>query len=233
MGETTAPDLNINGVATAAGGRYREIRIDGVGTVSGSVRSEGFRLNGIASIRGSLETGRLNADGKIKVEGRLAAGTADVNGLVDVFGALTGDRLAIRGLLNVRGDCEAERFESEGGFDIEGLLNAGEVDVSLHGRAKTREIGCESIRVRVAPKKNWKKLFQWLLGKWAPELSAGTIEGDDIDLENTVAAVVRGNRVAIGPGCRIGRVEYRTELRKHPKGHVGEERKTGDGSGLA
>ncbi|MGP3783292.1 hypothetical protein [Paenibacillus sp. 1A_MP2] len=46
------------------------------------------------------------------------------------------------------------------------------------------------------------------------------IEGDDIELEYTEAEVVRGDKIKIGPGCRIGTVEYRSSLQIHTLSEV-------------
>ena len=35
----------------------------------------------------------------------------------------------------------------------------------------------------------------------------GTIEGEEIYLENVVADVVKGKKVSIGEGCKIGKIE--------------------------
>jgi cytoskeletal protein CcmA (bactofilin family) len=233
MDKNPYSNLDINGVATASGGQYEQVNIEGVGKVEGDVRAASFRLNGVATVRGSVETERLESNGKLKIEGLLSAGTSHMDGYTDVLGSLSGEHVTSKGLLQIRGDCELERFDAEGGFVIDGLLNAGFVNVQLYGRAKTREIGCESILVRKIAKSQWKEMLRKMFGKSAAGLEAGTIEGDDVDLEYTAASVVRGNRVTLGPGCRIGRVEYRTELKKHPAAQVGEERKTGDGSHFA
>ena len=37
----------------------------------------------------------------------------------------------------------------------------------------------------------------------------GTVEGDEIYLENVVAETVIGKKVTIGEGCKIGKVEER------------------------
>jgi hypothetical protein len=61
------------------------------------------------------------------------------------------------------------------------------------------------------------------LGRFATgSLTAETIEGDTVDLEATEAQVVRGKVVRIGPGCRIGWVEYTDSLEVHPEAEVGE-----------
>lgn len=51
------------------------------------------------------------------------------------------------------------------------------------------------------------------------------MEGDQIDIENTKAMIVRGNNVKIGANCNIGLVEYTDELSIDPKAIVGESRK--------
>ncbi len=43
-------------------------------------------------------------------------------------------------------------------------------------------------------------------------LQTSIVEGDDIYLEHTIAEVVRGNNVTIGPGCEISVVEYHTSF---------------------
>jgi cytoskeletal protein CcmA (bactofilin family) len=232
--EEKLPDLRINGVSRAPGGHYRLVTIEGVGKVEGAVQSEDLcRMNGMVTVKGDVRTPELDADGKIKIEGRLSAGSSQIDGYVDVQGSVDGDTMVLRGLLNVKGDCSLERFEAEGGFEIDGLLNAGYLDIRLYGRGKAREIGGETIRVRKGVQGSWKKLWQWIFPKWNPELTVDLIEGDEVDLENSIVSVVRGNRVIIGPGCRIGHVEYRSELIKHPSAKIGEERKTGDGSHFA
>jgi hypothetical protein len=54
------------------------------------------------------------------------------------------------------------------------------------------------------------------------------IEGDFIDLEYTTADIIRGNIVIIGPGCNVGRIEYRDQITVHPEAKVGKVEKIGD-----
>ena len=223
------PDLRINGVNNAPGGHYRNVSIEGVGKVMGPVQADGdVRMNGIVTVLGDMRAAQWNGDGKFKIEGHLAVESLRINGLVDVKGKVSGETLALQGMLNVKADCELERFEAEGGFVIGGLLNAGMIDVRLHTKGKAPEIGAESIRVRKMPRSAWEKLWRWMFPKWSPQLEAELIEGDEVDLENTTAAIVRGSRVALGAGCRIGRVEYRESIVKHPGAQVQEEVKVGE-----
>jgi cytoskeletal protein CcmA (bactofilin family) len=227
MENSIKPNLIINGYSNAGGGVYGKVNIDGVGTVVGNVNSLMFNSNGVTKIQGNLLTEDLDCDGLIKIDGHLVAGKSIIDGHITVKGSLRGEQLTLNGVLKVGGDCEIEAFDVEGAFDIQGLLNAGRMNVKLHGKGKAREIGVEFIQVRQASKSAWSKLWRWMLPKFTPELQVVTIEGDDIDLEYTEADVVRGNRIIIGKGCTIGKVEYRTELKVHPSAKVGKGVKTG------
>jgi cytoskeletal protein CcmA (bactofilin family) len=98
-------------------------------------------------------------------------------------------------------------FAARGIFEIGGLLNAGQLDIKLYRDCRAKEIGGEKIRIRKA---SLLHAFSFFF-KPSPHarLTASVIEGDDIYLENTTAKAVRGNRVTIGPGCKIGTVEYK------------------------
>jgi len=54
-------------------------------------------------------------------------------------------------------------------------------------------------------------------------IGGNLIEADEISLEATVAKMVRGKRVTIGPGCRIDQVEYTESLQIDPKSVVREQ----------
>ncbi|RKP56089.1 hypothetical protein D7Z26_05405 [Cohnella endophytica] len=221
------PDLIINGVSNAGGGEYSSVKVDGVGTVNGDVSAVTFDANGVTKVRGNLVAEEIDCDGIMKVKGDLIAGRSVVDGNIKIEGAVKGDRLSVNGILNVGKECELETLEMEGAFNIGGFLNAGQLNVRLHGKGRAQDIGVESIKVRQASKSKWNILWRWMLPRFSPELETNSIEGDEIDLEYTEANVVRGSRVFIGKGCVIGTVEYRTELKVHPGAKIGKEVKTG------
>jgi hypothetical protein len=65
-----------------------------------------------------------------------------------------------------------------------------------------------------------------LFGGPGAKLEAQVIEGDDVHLEDTEARIVRGTRITIGCGCRIGTVEYRETYHADADAVVGEARQT-------
>lgn len=74
----------------------------------------------------------------------------------------------------------------------------------------------------------WSKMLSGIIPKLRSELRARTIEGDFIDLEYTIADVIRGNIVIVGPGCTIERIEYRDQITVHPEAKVGKVEKISD-----
>ncbi|ATH94824.1 hypothetical protein [Bacillus glycinifermentans] len=226
-------NLKINGSGSAAGGTYHNVVIKGEGTIGAGLDCAKFRCYGTSVLSGDAKVQSLHIYGEAEVAGRLKAdkakiyGTAEISGNADISetavkgiltvgGNLTGDECDIKGTVAVKGDCEAERFTLNGNLEIDGLLNAGEVDVALRfGESSVGEIGGTAIKVR-----NKRGLFK----KNSGFLSAKVIEGDDIYLENTSAGIVRGNRVRIGPGCRIETVEYNSDYHVSDKAEVKENR---------
>ncbi|MFD0715969.1 polymer-forming cytoskeletal protein [Paenibacillus sp. GCM10027626] len=219
----TRPDLKIIGVGGASGGSFRHVTIDGVGKVDGGLQCEQAVINGVATIRGEIAAEHLDLNGKMSVQGNLVAAVAAIEGHIKVSGKLECDQVKLSGIMKLQGDCEAEFFTARGSFEITGMLNAGEIDIILHGPGEAVEIGAERIRVSKSDKQTWSKWLKWLIPSFNPHLTAAVIEGDEVQLEATSAKVVRGNRIMIGADCSIGRVEYRTELIIHPNAKVAEK----------
>lgn len=219
--DRTLLDLNLNGIGSAAGGEYRHVRLDGACKLLSDVSAETFVVNGHGSAQGAVRTKQFTCNGKFTIKGALNSEEVRIDGMVDT-GSVNADRVTANGGLSSEGDVESELFELTGYFDVEGLLNAGTIKISLHGGSRAREIGGEIIRVRKGKDAKWNKLVSWAIPRLNVQLEANVIEGDDIELEETVAAVVRGNRVVIGKGCRIGKVEHKGELVVHPQAKVDE-----------
>ncbi|MCR8641158.1 hypothetical protein NV379_00685 [Paenibacillus sp. N1-5-1-14] len=232
-------DLIINGSGSSGGGVFNKVKISGSGKVSGDVECLEFRCSGSGSVIGNVKTGYMNVSGSGDVDGNLVAEElkvsgsfrvdgdtfvkeASVSGHMKVDGKLTAEEMTVNGALEVKDDCSAEEFVVKGGFRISGLLNAGKVDIQLHGDAFVKEIGCDQIEVRrnllggISVLKMIKTLFQ----SFHNELHADVIEGDDIALEYTKAKVVRGTNVIIGPGCKIDLVEYKGRYEQHDDAEV-------------
>lgn len=231
-------DISINGVGRTAGGEFDKVAINGRGTVDGNLDCEIFEcngggvvngdvkgktveVNGNAVVKGNVDAEEMILHGNASIRGNTMVRSIEISGNGTVDGHLRGERVKIHGKISVGEDCEAERFEANGRFKIGGLLNAEEVNIRLYGESRVKEIGGQSVRVE-------QKIFgliKILKAFFPARLFAETIEGDEIDLEDTKAHVVRGNNVRIGPGCEIDLVEYQGEFHQDKKAKVKEKRK--------
>jgi cytoskeletal protein CcmA (bactofilin family) len=228
-------DLVINGFGASNGGTFRQVIVNGFGTVNsdidciefesngfgtvdGNVTSEQTKINGKAKVKGTIESQHLSIDGTAKIGENLLAKKLKVSGKASVGGKVKSEEIKINGVLRVEGDCEAEIFKADSQFAIGGLLNAEQITIQLHGPCKAKEIGGETILV-----KHRGSFFESLIKPlFSTQLEVEFIEGDKIELENTIAKVVRGNQVKIGRNCEIGVVEYREDFSQHKNAVVKE-----------
>jgi cytoskeletal protein CcmA (bactofilin family) len=149
-----------------------------------------------------VQANEFTVNGTADLRAGLGAGSLKVSGSCTVAGSVNAQRMDVRGFVKIGGDVQAEVFESQGVFSVKGLLNAGTVTVKLYGGCDARDIGGETIDIRLGT--SWA--FLPFLGE--RNLTADSIEGDKVYLENTRAKVVRGANVEIGPSCEIDLVEY-------------------------
>ncbi|WP_042454604.1 polymer-forming cytoskeletal protein [Neobacillus dielmonensis] len=230
-------DLTLNGLGSANGGQFHHVKINGTGTVNtdidctefechgsgsvnGNVTSHKVKISGNGKVKGTIETGLMTVEGTAKIGENLFAKTVEVSGKAVIGGRLKAEEIKVKGMLVVKEDCEAELFKAESHFSIGGLLNADHIEVSLFGECKVKEIGGQKIFIKQ------KAALLGLFKSFLPtQLEVDLIEGDEIEVENTKAAVIRGNHVTIGPKCQIGLVEYKEELTIDKKATVKEYRK--------
>lgn len=236
-------DLRINGSGSASGGLYNSITVNGDGSIHGNVDYIELKINGHATIsgnatgrlgvirgqgtiKGNLQAEQLKISGQGLIHGNACVKVMRVDGDGEIRGGYTGEELKVYGSIKIGEDCNSDSFMSKGAFKIAGMLNADNVDISLYGSCKVKEIGGGRIQVRQNPVSGLTGMLKSLFfsGGFA-ELTCEIIEGDDIYLENTRANVVRGNRVEIGPGCTIGLVEYTEAFQQAGGAQVKEQRK--------
>jgi cytoskeletal protein CcmA (bactofilin family) len=217
-------DIKTAGGGSFSGGTYGEVTFNGSGTINGDVDAISYRVNGAGTNNGRVKAqtvvvnGTANFNGEVQVNEMTVNGDASirdgagigrlaVKGNLSIGGSLAAHQVDLRGFLRVGGDCQAEAVTGEGGFTVAGLLNAGNIDVIVQAASSAREIGGERIVIR-QPGGSIAS-FTGLLTVFAEKrLTADTIEGDVVWLENTTAKVVRGKQVTVGQGCVIDLVEY-------------------------
>lgn len=231
-------DLTINGFGSSNGGEFRNVVLNGKGTINNDIKCHDFECNGTGSLQESLfsQTAKisgyakvmgnvhcnfLKVDGRAKMEQNVFVKQVKVSGSATIGGNLKGEEIKVHGRLVVDGNCDADYFKGECQFNIGGLLNADNVEIKLFGGCTAKEIGGQSIVVRQKASfmaQLFKSFFQ-------NGLDTDLIEGDHIEIENTTAKIVRGNNVVIGPNCNIGLVEYSGTLKQDKTAVIGESKK--------
>ena len=104
-------------------------------------------------------------------------------------------------------------------------LTADKIEIHIGGRCRAKEIGGERIEVRRASHSLLAGLVRILdVNSGVSRLETTVIEADEISLEDTTADVVRGKRIEIGAGCRIGTVEYEEKLSVRDDAEVRDRR---------
>lgn len=224
--EKSISDLKINGHGSSTGGKYNSVVINGNGSINGDLECVYLRINGQGNVKGNVKSESVKVNGSNSIKGNLRAEKVKVNGMAHIEGNLSVEEAETYGNINISGDCNAEIFRVDGMFAVEGLLNAGELKLNLHGPSRVREIGGENITV----KKMGRFGLRGLKGFIRPfghnkGLDADVIEGDNVYLENTQAKVVRGNKIELGPDCEIELVEYKDSFKQDKKADVGTHTK--------
>ncbi|MDA1476121.1 polymer-forming cytoskeletal protein [Bacillus changyiensis] len=233
-------NLSINGFGSSNGGTFHSVELNGKGTINGDVNCEQFfcngsgtvngrikteaaKISGHAKMNGNIDASSLRIDGSAKIEGDISAAKLKVAGYAGIDGHVKGDELIIRGKASISKDCEVEHFSAEGLFTIDGLLNAEQIDIKLHGgESKVKEIGGRQISCTP----HQSKILSFLAPLFSsPKLTADLIEGDQIELTHTTAKIVRGNSVFIGENCDIEMIEYKEEFQQAKTAKVGDSRK--------
>jgi len=214
-------DLKINGQGSSGGGKFRDVVIRGSGQIIGDVECNNYEVYGTGEQKGELIAANVVVKGQFKFDGKVTTPELKVYGESNFHGDIFSDELTIQGSLKTNGDLNAEICKIEGGFEIDGLLNVEIFELSMHWPCKVSEIGGTNIKI----KNNGKFSFIGLKNMINPHsnkslLEVGTIEADDIYLENTHAKIVRGKKITLGPDCQIDKLEYQDSFVDHEKSTV-------------
>ncbi|WP_127587875.1 hypothetical protein [Paenibacillus koleovorans] len=213
-------DFRMVGSTSSGGGKFRAVRTTGEVVFTGDVTAESCSFMGEVQVKGSLETRKLKLTGQCSVEQDLVLEQSGGVGQLAVGGSIRGGQLRLSGHVQAGRSCEAEGMKLTGLVDVGELISAEQLELSLHGNCQAREIGGGTVVVK---RSQLSKIKSLLSLKEAGTMTCELIEGDVVHLEYVTADLVRGARVTIGNGCRIGRVEYRESLERHPKATIGSE----------
>ncbi|MGW7159292.1 hypothetical protein [Paenibacillus taichungensis] len=209
-------DISIIGDGSSSGGVYGKVKVVGDSSFNDNLFCDQFKCTGTSVIYGSLKSTDIKITGTLTLKERSVVGSDEQEGNHASNLYAKAEHMKVVGELHVSGDCQVENMKLNGRFTITGTLSAESMTLKIMGPSVVKEMGGSIISV----KNSRGKLLEGLFTGNKSILKADLIEGDEIELENTEAEVVRGDKIKIGPGCRIGTVEYRSSLQIHPQSEV-------------
>ncbi len=202
-----------HGVVTGKPVQARVFRSSGSGVVEGDLEAVEVHVAGSCEFNGSVQADEFHAAGAATVKGNLKANEAHASGSLEVAGDLHSEELRTRGALRVGGNLDAKEVDIRGGVEVAGRFMAQEVLIEIGGDSRVTTMEAREITVR--------RPGGFFRG--GRQLSADEITGTEVHLESTIANIVRGREVTIGPHCQIGAVEA-NELTVHESSEVRERR---------
>ncbi len=210
------------------------LKISGSGKVEGDVDVKEVKIAGSAKIEGNVRAERVKCAGACRIEGNLRAKEVKIAGSMHVEGDAEADTIEFSGGMKIEGNVASKVLKSAGGtkcegkiiarekLDMGGSISALSIDTPIfRGKGSIKvdsSVKCETFRLemdgnssagRIEADKieiisgNSKGIISRIFGRKG-SLKAKKIKGKSISVENTIADMVEGENVNIGPGCRIG-----------------------------
>jgi cytoskeletal protein CcmA (bactofilin family) len=208
-----------SGVVTGSPVRAHEFKSAGSGRVVGDLEASLAKSAGSCVFEGNVTAREFHTAGSAKVNGHLRGSEVHSSGSLSVGGDIESREVHVRGSMSVGGRTTAHEFHLSGGGKFGGPLESREIDIELGGDVSASVIHGTEVNVR--------RPGGFSRGRC--ELRADRIAAREVSLECTVANLVVGEEVVIGPHCRIGAVEAR-ELTVHESSEVKERRPLTRGS---
>ena len=186
----------------------------------GTVKTKEFEASGSAKNCGNFSADIIEVSGAFKVEGNCVSSLlAEISGGCTIEGNFRCAELEVDGGLKVSGDLEAEKAEITGGISCGGLINAEELYIELSNinDSKAGSIGGSKITIENSGRSRFFGFFGRRKGFMKV---AESIEGDEIEIEYTIAKTVTGRNVVIGDKCEIELVQYSENIEISPKAKI-------------
>lgn len=214
---THGAPIVINGMGTIRGDAVTQaVTVNGSGSVEGHTSAGSVTVNGTGRFARTVQANEFKVSGEATIVEGAGVGRLLVSGRLTVGGSLNVHDCVSKGELTVGGDVQADTFSAEGSLHLNGHLEAKRVDVQLYRESSIRSVRAETISIRKGTGWTGFSLFS------DKRLTAETIEGSSVYLENVAVKVVRAGNVTVGPGCRVESVEYTGELSQLEDGWVGQ-----------
>lgn len=241
--------LTITGSGTVEGNvEAKEVEVSGAGQIEGDLKAGRVEAAGSLTVEGSMEADAFVNAGSSTIEGSLKADKIDQQGALEVGRDVEAKTFRSSGAFGIEGSLEADEIEIEinGDSHVHAILGKsiqveagtskvakGQVIVMQRGGHGTTVVTGGTISGNASGYAEGGRVGSVSASSSASvsggnstfKLEAKTIEGDEVELEHTVADLVKGKKVKIGKGCKIGAVEYTESIAVDDKASVKKQTK--------
>ncbi|MFP4051510.1 MAG: hypothetical protein ACLFVB_07210 [Thermoplasmata archaeon] len=228
--------VSISGVSRIEGCNCEIFRAAGASKVEGDLRADDADISGATKVSGNAYLGTLDSSGRFKIDGDTEAKSLDLSGATKFGGKVKADKIDSSGSTKFQGDVEAkdfdvsgsfkaesnitsDTFKASGSFKINGILKGEEIQLNPAGSCKISKIEGGDIIVEAGS----SGIFSFSFGG-SGSLTCDEMTGNDIYLENTKCELIEGNKVKIGPGCKVDTVRAK-KLKVHESASVKNKEK--------
>lgn len=182
--------------------------VRGTGVFHKDVVTKVMKITGHCQLKGKLIAKELVNRGTVILK------SGNIEHLKNI-GSLNADRIESSeihtfGYFKCKNEVTTNTIRSKGTIKIKHLYARNHIHLNVGTACKIDTITCQNDI-------NVKAFFLPTLFK---KLTAETIEGSDIHLENTVARHVIGENITIGPNCKINKITYKNNLTIHHQSSV-------------
>ena len=197
--------------------------LSGLASIRGAVRGGSLSMVGTLDVGGAVDlSGALSVDGEGEFGGTVRSGSFTGAGTLRLRGGLTASTtVRTDGSLEVHGRVDAKSLEFRGRLQVDEEIAVAELTGSLKGDSAVRSIRADRITLRRGGRFGARGRFV-----------VTTIEAKDVTLEDVDAEYVRADRVVLGPGAQVARVDG-TIASQHASAHVGPVSRTPKPYGLS
>lgn len=213
-------NINVFASSTISGGKYDNIRIFGSALINGDVTVTNMDVYGSTEFNGKSDIINLKVFGSCDFKAYTSVKEMDIKGsctfdsdvkvdILKVYGSVDfKENISHAKEVSIYGDVdtkllEADKISIKGYIRCTDQLNGESIEISTNSGSKINEIVGSNIHIKPDKKSFSRKI---------KSIKVGVIEGDDIYLEYVNATTVRGNKIKIGPHCKITSIEYKDSL---------------------
>ncbi|MEF9992620.1 MAG: polymer-forming cytoskeletal protein [Paraclostridium sp.] len=205
--ENKLNSININGMGTYPGGEFDKVSISGNGKIHGNIICNKFSVSGNGIVTGNIDSEKFSTSGNCKIEGDINSKELNTSGSLKCLKSINSDKVNVSGVLKVLSDIECEDVYIDGVINCGGFLNCENFDLRIEGKSTIDEIGASTVNISYE-RRLLQSIFNLLIPKKLYRLTVNSIEGDNIQLENSYVKIIRGKNIKIGADCNIDTIEY-------------------------